>query len=71
MTTTTTTDPRTEDVARAADDVDHIYCGDCSTTDMPMMCGARSEGPDCGDGCGHPTCPMCEIEWEGHRCLNR
>lgn len=61
-------DPRTELVHQAADEVDHIYCGDCGSPDLPMLCGKRDTSEDCPEGCGHPTCPMCVVEWDRHSC---
>lgn len=65
--TTTLTDPRTALVLLAADDVDHIYCGDCGTPDR-MLCGKHDTSEDCPEGCDHPPCPMCELEWDSHEC---
>jgi len=61
-------DPRTELVSNSAENVDHIFCEYCWSPGQPMMCGKPDEGgevcPD--DGCGHPPCSMCELEWEHH-----
>lgn len=67
------TDPRTEQVQDAADDVEHIYCVDCWVPGMPLLCGESTEngGEECEAGhedCRHPTCPMCEYEFERHKC---
>lgn len=67
--TPTLADPRTDLVRRAADDVDHLVCPDCWTPGTPAMCGEPDDGSWCREDCGHPTCPMCEIEWEHHENL--
>lgn len=66
---TTLTDPRTDLVTLAADDVDHIYCEDCWSPGMPMLCGEPDPpGNAHPDDCGHPECPMCMSEWDRHEC---
>ncbi|HEX8024728.1 MAG TPA: hypothetical protein VF484_00850 [Candidatus Limnocylindrales bacterium] len=71
--TTTLADPRTEQVQRNADDVDHVICWDCGwKPGMPMLCGAPDDGTPVHDGpCPHPTCPLCELEWERHERTHR
>lgn len=69
MSGTMVVDPRTEIVDRAADSLDHIFCGDCWEPGMPMLCGSPDDPTSeiCPDeSCGHPTCSMCEYEWEIH-----
>ena len=54
---------------RNIEDVEHIFCGDCHVPGDPMMCGAPDDGSEIHDeGCGHPLCSMCVIEWEPHVC---
>lgn len=61
-------DPRTEQVLRAADNVDHIFCDTCSPLGTWVMCGEPDPGDECPcDGRCTP-CPMCELEWERHEC---
>lgn len=62
---TTLTDPRTDLVRLAADEVDHVICKDCWKPGMPMLCGEHDDGP-VRDDCDHPTCPLCEVEWDRH-----
>ena len=66
--TTALADPRTDLVRLAADEVDHIYCGECGSPDRPMLGGEADTSEDCPEDCGHPTCPMCADEWDRHSC---
>lgn len=60
-------DPRTELVEESADSICHVFCNDCWVPGQPMMCGEPdNNGPECPENCGHPTCSMCELEWERH-----
>lgn len=63
---TTLVDPRTEQVREAAENVEHIFCGECHDPDGPMLCGARFDGEICPDDCGHPECPVCWELWLIH-----
>lgn len=62
------TDPRTDQVQRAAEDVDHYYCGDCWMPGEPMMCGKPDRGEEecTEEDCRHPACPLCVIELKDH-----
>lgn len=66
--TATTTDPRTDLVRLAADNVDHIVCDDCWSPGMPMLCGEPDDGEEHPEDCGHPRCPMCADECDRHSC---
>lgn len=71
---TTLTDPRTELVLANADDVECITCEVCWSPGKPMVCGRpdyRDDAELCPDDCGHPTCPMCEAEWDSHERSHR
>jgi hypothetical protein len=66
---TVQTDPRTEQVAHAADNVEHIYCP--YEPDV-LLCGAPAEleiecpnGFECNE---HDPCPICATLWETHVC---
>lgn len=70
MTITVVTDPRSELVQLAADDIDHIVCDICWLPGMPMLCGERDYGGrECPPYCSeHPECSMCAEELESHWC---
>lgn len=69
MTATTTADPRTEQIQRAADEIHHATCEDCWKPGMPMFCGQPDDGEDfCPDGCTCAPCPLCAELWERHIC---
>lgn len=65
-------DPRTEQVQRNADDVDHIVCAICWKPGRPSLCGMSDnerDGEDfCPEDCPHSTCPLCEVELDRHEC---
>ena len=65
-------DCRTELVRHAADIVEHLYCSDCWKPGEPVLCGYRPTDGDedhTGLRCSHPTCPMCEMASDEHRCI--
>jgi hypothetical protein len=62
----TVTDPRTEQVLAAADDVECLVCSECWTPGQPMLCGAPCYGVALAPDSAQPTCPLCVEAWPVH-----
>ena len=68
MAVATTSDTRTEQVLRAADEICHLVCTNCWSPGQPMMCGEPDNNDPIHFGCSHHECPMCVEVYEDHYC---